>query len=195
MRSVVALAGWAGGSAWVEGGGFYCGYCDCAVSCARVLLCALPCVLCAPPCDLPVRDMGRVCNRRKNAASKKKGFKKSLDTKRRPRDIDQIQDDLAQLREGKTKFGKELVGEKVVFDEDLPGGGLYYCIEAGRHFKDQTALDAYKKTKKYKKRLKVLKEKQYTQDEADAAGGLQKEVYVPYGTDPRKSGKLDVAME
>ena len=60
--------------------------------------------------------MGRVSNRRKNADSKKKGFKKSRITKRRARDIDQIQDDLQHVKQGISK----LVGEKVKFNEDLP---------------------------------------------------------------------------
>ncbi len=88
--------------------------------------------------------MGRVSNRRKNADSKKKGFKKSRITKRRARDIDQIQDDLQHVKQGISK----LVGEKVKFNEDLPGGGLYYCIESGRHFANQKALDAHRKSKR-----------------------------------------------
>ncbi len=134
--------------------------------------------------------MGRVSNRRKNAASKKKGFKKARDVKRRARDIDQIQDDLEHLKAGRTKFGKDLVGPKVLFDEDLPGGGLFYCIETGRHFSSKEALERHKKTKVYKKRLKKLREKKYTQEEADAAAGVMKEKYVPYGDDPRKKNSL-----
>lgn len=127
--------------------------------------------------------MGRVSNRRKNADSKKKGFKKSRITKRRARDIDQIQDDLKHVKQGISK----LIGEKVKFNEDLPGGGLFYCIESGRHFANQKALDAHRKSKRFKKRLKKLKEKQYTQEEADAAAGLQKEKYVPYGDSKQKN--------
>ena len=134
--------------------------------------------------------MTRVSNRRKNAASKKKGFKKSWDVKRRTRDIDQIQDDLEQLKAGKTKFGKTLVGANVLFDEDLPGGGLFYCIETGRHFANKDALDRHKKTTVFKKRLKKLREKKYTQEEADAAAGVMKEKYIPYGDDPRKKDSL-----
>ena len=129
--------------------------------------------------------MGRVSNRRKNADSKKKGFKKSRITKRRARDIDQIQDDLKHVKQGISK----LVGDKVKFDEDLPGGGLFYCIESGRHFANQKALDAHRSSKRFKKRLKKLKEKQYTQEEADAAGGLQKQKYIPYGDSKQKKKK------
>ena len=84
------------------------------------------------------------------------------------------------------EYDPSLVGEKVKFNEDLPGGGLYYCIESGRHFANQKALDAHRKSKRFKKRLKKLKEKQYTQEEADAAGGVQREKYIPYGDSKQK---------
>ena len=49
------------------------------------------------------------------------------------------------------------------------------------------------KSKAYKKRLKLLKEKQYTQEEADAAAGLGKEVYVPYGDAPVNTANVKPA--
>ena len=51
------------------------------------------------------------------------------------------------------------------------------------------ALDAHRSSKRFKKRLKKLKEKQYTQEEADAAGGLQKQKYIPYGDSKQKKKK------
>ena len=117
------------------------------------------------------------------ARSKKKGFKKSLGTKRRPRDLDQIQEEL------KTTLKSEQFKEsRKVFDPDLPGGGLHYSVESGKYFVDADALAAHKKTKGYKKRLKLLKEKQYTQAEADQAAGLGTESYVPW-SDKEKAGQ------
>jgi bud site selection protein 20 len=119
-------------------------------------------------------------SRKKGAQTKKKGFRKSRGTKRRSVDIDQIQD---ELKHGTVKAGATReVRDR--FDPDLPGGGNFYCVETGRHFQDARALAEHKKTKGYKKRLKLLKEKQYTQDEADAAAGLGREAYVPYGDAP-----------
>ena len=71
--------------------------------------------------------------------------------------------------------------EKILpYDDDLPGGGQFYCAETGRYFQDQKALDAHKKTKFYKKRLKILRtEKQYTQDEANFGAGVTKEKLPP----------------
>jgi bud site selection protein 20 len=115
-------------------------------------------------------------SRKKGARTKKKGFRKSRGTKRRSVDIDQIQDEL------KDSIKAEKVNNNhQVFDPDLPGGGLFYCVETGRHFADQAALDAHKTTKGYKKRCKLLKEEQYTQAEADAGAGLQTESYQPWG--------------
>mmetsp|Transcript_28237 Transcript_28237/g.45437 ORF Transcript_28237/g.45437 Transcript_28237/m.45437 type:complete len:121 (-) Transcript_28237:1690-2052(-) len=106
--------------------------------------------------------------RKARAHCKKKGFKKYfLATKNRSRDVDQIQDDI--------KSG----GRKFEYDPDLPGGGKFYCVETGKHFIDQQALDAHKKSKVYKRRLKELKQEQYTQAEADAGAGIMKEVLPP----------------
>ena len=121
-------------------------------------------------------------SRKKNAQSKKKGFRKSRGTKRRSVDIDQIQD---ELKDGSIKAGV-VATRRNVFDPDISGGGEFYCVETGRHFADQHALDDHKKTKGYKKRLKLLKEEQYTQAEADAAAGLQTEPYVPWGDSKKK---------
>ena len=122
-------------------------------------------------------------SRKPGARSKKKGFKKSLGTKRRPRDLDQIQEEL------KTTLKSEQFKEsRKVFDPDLPGGGLHYSVESGKYFVDADALAAHKKTKGYKKRLKLLKEKQYTQAEADQAAGLGTESYVPW-SDKEKAGQ------
>jgi bud site selection protein 20 len=121
-------------------------------------------------------------SRKKNAQSKKKGFRKSRGTKRRSVDIDQIHD---ELKAGSIKAGV-VATTRSVFDPDLSGGGEFYCDETGRHFADQRALDDHKKTKGYKKRLKLLKEEQYNQAEADAAAGLQTEPYVPWGDSKKK---------
>mmetsp|Transcript_13872 Transcript_13872/g.15805 ORF Transcript_13872/g.15805 Transcript_13872/m.15805 type:complete len:121 (+) Transcript_13872:129-491(+) len=106
--------------------------------------------------------------RKSRAHTKKKGFKKYfLSTKHRTKDIDQIQD---EMKKGGLKFK---------YDEDLPGGGQFYCEATGKHFVDAAALAAHKKTKAYKKRLKALKEEQYTQETADFGAGITKEHLPP----------------
>mmetsp|Transcript_9838 Transcript_9838/g.24990 ORF Transcript_9838/g.24990 Transcript_9838/m.24990 type:complete len:126 (+) Transcript_9838:134-511(+) len=111
--------------------------------------------------------MGRT-KPKKGLHAKKKGFKKSRDTKRRSRDVDQVFDDVARVEDkGPTA---------VDYDDELPGGGQFYCVETGRHFTDQKALDAHKKTRFYKRRVKELKEtNKYTQEEAEWASGMTKE--------------------
>uniref|UniRef100_A0A6S8D9V8 C2H2-type domain-containing protein n=1 Tax=Aplanochytrium stocchinoi TaxID=215587 RepID=A0A6S8D9V8_9STRA len=106
--------------------------------------------------------------RKRRAHAKKKGFKKYfLSTKHRTKDVDQIQD---EIKKGGLKFQ---------YDEDLPGGGQFYCAETGRHFVDEASLKVHKKSKAYKKRLKELKEEQYTQAVADLGAGLTKEILPP----------------
>jgi len=112
--------------------------------------------------------MGRT-HQKKGAHCKVKKYKKSRDTKRRKRDVDQIFDDVERIaREGEPP--------KPAFDEDLPGGGQFYCVETGQHFTDQNALDAHRKSRAYRRRVKELrKDTKYSQDEADFAAGMTKE--------------------
>mmetsp|Transcript_10113 Transcript_10113/g.23445 ORF Transcript_10113/g.23445 Transcript_10113/m.23445 type:complete len:126 (+) Transcript_10113:83-460(+) len=113
--------------------------------------------------------MGNGPRSRKNgAASKNKGYRKYfLSTKHRTKDVDQVQD---EIKKGGLKFD---------YDEDLPGGGQFYCVETARHFVNAEALALHKKSKEYKRRLKRLKEEQYTQAEAEMAAGMTKEVLPP----------------
>jgi hypothetical protein len=106
------------------------------------------------------------------ARSKKKAFKKSLWLSRRKKDTDQIQDEI----EKSEQTGKPI---KFDFDDDLPGGGQFYCVETGRHFATQKALDDHKKTKYFKRRVKNLKTAKYTQATAEWAAGMTKEVLPP----------------
>ncbi|EOB13303.1 Zinc finger C2H2 protein [Nosema bombycis CQ1] len=57
-------------------------------------------------------------------------------------------------------------------DEDLPGGGKFYCVECDRFFILEKALETHKKTKQHKKRVKDLKESVHTQKHAEIAAGL-----------------------
>lgn len=66
-----------------------------------------------------------------------------------------------------------------VYDEDLPGGGQFYCPETGRHFSNDAALATHRKSKDFKRRARQLKEEQNTQATADAAVGRSKEVLPP----------------
>lgn len=68
-----------------------------------------------------------------------------LDTKRRPRDIDQIQDDLAREK----SLGKQIEVEP---DEDLPGLGQFYCTPCARYFADEKTLATHQTSKLHKRR-------------------------------------------
>ncbi|KAL4560493.1 hypothetical protein LXL04_032645 [Taraxacum kok-saghyz] len=65
--------------------------------------------------------------------------------------------------------------EKVAlpFDEDLPGMGQYYCLHCDRYFANVTVRDDHFKTKKHKKRLKIMAgPAPHTQLDADLAAGM-----------------------
>ncbi|KAF9356111.1 hypothetical protein BGX34_010094 [Mortierella sp. NVP85] len=97
------------------------------------------------------------------------------------RDIDQIHDDIQP--ENAAKF------EKPELDPDLPGMGQFYCIPCAKHHINKESLEEHQKGKIHKKRVKVLKEVPYSQEEADAAAGLQK------ADSKVKKAKADAAMD
>ena len=107
------------------------------------------------------------------ARSKKKKYKRKVWLCHRDKDIDQIQDELEKSEE----TGKPATA--IEYDDELPGGGQFYCAETGKHFIDAKALADHKKTKFYKRRLKDLKQEKYTQEMAEWASGMTKEKLPP----------------
>ena len=60
------------------------------------------------------------------------------------------------------------------FNEDLPGGGQFYCMFTGRHFESAEALARHQKTKQFKRdKKRVLNgPKPHEQRDAEAAAGM-----------------------
>src|ERR1700712_1892608 len=56
--------------------------------------------------------------------------------------------------------------------EELPGGGLWYCVECATHYESEPNFVKHQKGKPHKRRVRQLKEEPYTQKEAEAAAGL-----------------------
>lgn len=108
-------------------------------------------------------------SRRKGATSKVKKYKKKTWLCHRAKDTDQIQD---EIEKGANSI-------KVSYNDELPGGGQFYCIETGMHFIDAKALADHKKSRYYKRRCKELKEEKYTQESAEFAAGMTKEILPP----------------
>ncbi|KAJ3200836.1 hypothetical protein HK099_002491, partial [Clydaea vesicula] len=80
--------------------------------------------------------------------------------------LDQIWED--KKIENKTK----LLNQEI--DPDLPGLGQFYCLECAKYYISEQPLKEHIKSKVHKRRLKELKEKPYTQEDAEAAVGLKK---------------------
>ncbi len=117
--------------------------------------------------------MGTGKTKRKHGAGcKVKKYKKKTWLCHRAKDTDQIQDEIAKVGE----TGKAITFE---YDDDLPGGGQFYCVETGKHFADAKGLADHKKSRYYKRRCKELKEEKYSQDVADWAAGMSKEKLPP----------------
>lgn len=111
--------------------------------------------------------------RRKGGRAKVKKYKKATWLARRAKDTDQIQDEIE-----KSKI-TGVPADKFEYDDELPGGGQFFCVETGKHFADAKALADHKKLRYYKRRCKELKEEKYTQAEAERAAGMTKEILPP----------------
>ncbi|GFH54413.1 hypothetical protein CTEN210_10889 [Chaetoceros tenuissimus] len=117
--------------------------------------------------------MGTGKTKRKHGAHTKiKKYKRKTWLCNRAKDTDQIQDEI----EKSIETGKPITFE---YDDDLPGGGQFYCVETGKHFADAKGLADHKKSRYYKRRVKELKEEKYTQDTAEWASGMSKEKLPP----------------
>ncbi|KAI6657931.1 Zinc finger protein [Oopsacas minuta] len=133
--------------------------------------------------------MGRYAKKKVHKINK--SIRKKAKTKRRPRDLDQIVEDLMPQR------AKQLLNPKV--DVQLPGLGQNLCLHCSRYFIDDSSLQHHFKSKVHKKRVKRLREPVYTHQESESAGGLG--VYKPL-TKPLihtvlqpASNKQDVAVD
>ena len=73
----------------------------------------------------------------------------------------------------------QIIESSIEYNDQLPGGGQFYCAETDRHFIDAKALGDHKKTKFYKRRCKELKNEKYTQGVADWGAGMSKEILPP----------------
>ena len=111
--------------------------------------------------------------RRGGSRAKIKKYKKKTWLCNRVKDTNQIQDEIEKAQE----TGKP--ADKFDYDDDLPGGGQFYCVETATHFVDAKALADHKKSRYYKRRCKELKEEKYTQATAEWAAGMSKEVLPP----------------
>jgi len=122
-----------------------------------------------------------VCSKKPGARSKVKKYKKKTWLCRRAKDTDQIQDEIEKANE----TGKPI---NFQYDDELPGGGQFYCVETGKHFTDAKALADHKKSRYYKRRCKEMKEEKYSQNVAEWAGGMTKEK-LPPAHPPKVTGK------
>lgn len=90
-------------------------------------------------------------------------LKRGWRTRRRRKDLDEINED---LKDGNVE---QLLNQKV--DLDKPGAAQFYCIHCARHFINNTALQDHFSTKVHKRRLKALELEPYTIEESERAAG------------------------
>ncbi|XP_041452996.1 zinc finger protein 593-like [Lytechinus variegatus] len=91
-------------------------------------------------------------------------IKKKYRTKRKTKDLDEIDEDL------KPRNAERLLHQKIDFDK--PGSAQHYCLHCARYFIDGSAMKEHFRSKTHKRRLKALELEPYTQKEAEAAAGM-----------------------
>jgi len=101
--------------------------------------------------------MGRVRPKRVHHGN---GNGNARKTKRRTRDLDQIYDEIQPDKVQKTHK------DMTTWNEDKPGLGQFYCIPCARYFINSQTIEDHTKTKPHKKRLKSLKDKPWTPEDA-----------------------------
>ncbi|PIA37231.1 hypothetical protein AQUCO_03000073v1 [Aquilegia coerulea] len=107
--------------------------------------------------------MGGKCPHRK-VKKRRLSHKSARRTKFELKGDDAVYDELKKL-DGMEK--------SLPVDEDLPGMGQFYCLHCDRYFSNVAVRDEHFKTKKHKKRLKLMKgPAPHTQLDADLAGGM-----------------------
>lgn len=90
-------------------------------------------------------------------------LRKRWRTKRRKKDLDEINEDL------KEENAKQLLNQET--DLDKPGNAQFYCLHCARYFITNQALNEHFRTKVHKRRLKALESEPYTIEESERAAG------------------------
>ncbi|XP_024391975.1 zinc finger C2H2 protein ECU02_0310 [Physcomitrium patens] len=106
--------------------------------------------------------MGK-CPNHKNSHGKHYSHKSARRTKFEKKGDDMIH---TELRKVETPKSKEL-------DPDLPGMGQFYCLHCDRHFTNTTIRDEHYKTKKHRRRVKLMEgPAPHNQIDAEVAAGM-----------------------
>ena len=114
-------------------------------------------------------------------------LKKQWRTKRRVKDLDQIDSDLVP------ENSKKLLNQPV--DLDKAGNGQFYCVHCAKDMIDTRAFQDHIKGKPHKRRLHALKTEPYTIEESERAAGMgsyrapqkrKMETLIPKGMDEKE---------
>ena len=105
-------------------------------------------------------------------------FKRGRRARFGARHADQVWEDARKEARGEA-VGDRAAGpvgttDRAARDEDLPGGGQFYCVPCGRYFVGAGVLAEHERTKPHKRRGKALRDerKPHGQRDAEAAAGM-----------------------
>ncbi|XP_011883034.1 PREDICTED: zinc finger protein 593 homolog [Vollenhovia emeryi] len=88
-------------------------------------------------------------------------LKKGWRTKRRTKDLDEINEDLRE------ENARSLLNQEPDFDR--PGAAQHYCVHCARYFVTEDAFRSHVNTKVHKRRLKALELEPYSIEESERA--------------------------
>lgn len=91
-------------------------------------------------------------------------LKKKWRTKRRTKDLDEINEDI------QPQNIQNLLKQQEDFDK--PGNAQFYCVHCARYFISENALNDHFRTKVHKRRLKALELEPYTIEDSERAAGF-----------------------
>eukprot|EP00271_Cylindrocystis_brebissonii_P004300 TRINITY_DN15939_c0_g1_i1.p1 TRINITY_DN15939_c0_g1~~TRINITY_DN15939_c0_g1_i1.p1 ORF type:complete len:133 (-),score=14.11 TRINITY_DN15939_c0_g1_i1:582-980(-) len=112
--------------------------------------------------------MGRCPNNKAGGQKKKYSHKAARRTKFLKKGDDMVYAELVRQKENEADALKPRE-----WDEDLPGGGQFYCLHCDQHFSSDAVRTLHLKSKKHKKREKLMAgDRPHNQLDADTAGGL-----------------------
>ncbi|XP_054166338.1 zinc finger protein 593-like [Oppia nitens] len=139
--------------------------------------------------------MTRYSRKKGNNAPNRRIGKRGLKTKRYKKDLDAIKLGLmnaVDIQDVSVKTDAIIGGNDVEdIDNDLPANGQFFCKHCHRYFIDDKSLTDHTKSKTHKKRVKLLEDEPYSQEEAERAAGHGNYTYERQITGRNKTKQMD----
>jgi len=116
--------------------------------------------------------MTRYARKKGNNRPNKRIGKRGLKTKRYKKDLDAIKHTLIATAAIANTDTNTTSPDDPEVDYDLPANGQHFCQQCDRYFIDDNSLKDHNRSKAHKKRVRLLRDEPYSQEEAERAAGM-----------------------